>query len=86
MLATINKTLSNQLTLVLKQGFKFLNTLVFSLKDKIMFLIGKGSQILGSVITLNSIQMMDSANLSRFGFLLSHIVSIPQWTAIVNKD
>jgi len=45
--------------LIIKQSFKFLNTLGFSLKDKVMLFTRESHQIARSVIAFNPIQMMN---------------------------
>ncbi len=49
--------------MTIKQGFKFLDAFSFSLKHKIMLLVGQTEQVLGSVIILDTIKMMDYPSL-----------------------
>ncbi len=52
-----------QLRLIIKQSLKFLDTLCFSFKQQKMFFIRQYLKICRSVITLNSVQMMDYPSL-----------------------
>lgn len=45
--------------MILKQCFKFLNTLGLGFQNVGVFLIGQGNQVSGTVIASNAIQMMD---------------------------
>lgn len=51
---------SKELGLVIQSGFEFLNSLTHSLKQKLMFLIGQGCQIDGTVIVSYSVKVMDN--------------------------
>jgi len=50
---------SKELSLTVKQGFKFLDALGFGLKHAVMLPVRHSNKIYGSVIMLDAVQMMD---------------------------